>query len=211
MMAALYLRVSTSNKEGDQFVQNLEVQKKPLLDLCKSRGWKIHKVYSDRMSGANVSRPGYRALMDDARRGLFKVVVVWKFDRWARSLKDLVLSLDEFRSLNIAFVSHTEAIDTDTAMGRMMFAIVSALAEFERNLIRERVTAGLENAKLNGTKSGKSIGRPKRVFRRDEVVELRSQGVPWRDIAARLDVPIATLVRTCSKPIPGKPPRENVS
>jgi DNA invertase Pin-like site-specific DNA recombinase len=107
--AALYIRVSTASKSqrGDaiSFDQNPEVQEQPLRELVTGRGWHLYKVYSDRASGAQESRRGLDALMADARRGLFDVVVVWRFDRFARSVKQLVLALEEFRSLNIDFVS----------------------------------------------------------------------------------------------------------
>jgi DNA invertase Pin-like site-specific DNA recombinase len=90
----------------------------------------------------------------------FDVVVVWRFDRFARSLKQLALALEEFRSLGIDFVSHEEALDTSTPMGKAIFTIIAAMAELERAIIRERVMAGLDHAQRNGTKSGKPIGRP---------------------------------------------------
>jgi DNA invertase Pin-like site-specific DNA recombinase len=202
MKAAIYLRVSTATKDGDQFRQNHDVQKKPLLDLCESRGWTVHKIYSDRMSGVNSSRPGYKALIEDARRGLFQVVLVWKFDRWARSLKDLVMSLDEFRSLNVAFISHTEAVDTGTPMGRMIFGIIAALAEFERDMIQERVRAGIEHARQFGTRSGKLIGGQKKVFRQDKVIELRRDGRSYREICRELGLGLGTVQRICSTDLP---------
>jgi hypothetical protein len=101
--AAIYVRVSTASKskQGDalNFVQNLEVQEQPLRDLVQQRGWEFQQLYSDRASGAKEKRPGLNALMADARRGLFDVVVVWRFDRFARSVKQLVLALEEFRAL----------------------------------------------------------------------------------------------------------------
>ena len=100
------------------------------------------------------------ARLRDARRREFDVVVVWRFDRFARSVKQLVLALEEFRSLGIDFVSHQEALDTSTPMGKAMFTIIAAMAELERNIIRERVVAGLDHARRNGTKSGRPVGRP---------------------------------------------------
>src|SRR6202030_2497499 len=101
------------------------------------------------------NRPGLKALMADARRGAFQVVLVWRFDRFARSVEQLVSALAEFRSLKIDFVSHQESLDTSTAMGKAMFTIIAAMAELERSVIRERVSAGLDYARQNGTKSGK--------------------------------------------------------
>jgi len=109
MRAALYVRVSTASKskngEAVNYVQNPEIQEQPLPDLIAQRGWKVLRVYSDRASGAKERRPGLDMLLADARRGLFDIVVVWRFDRFARSVKQLVLALEEFRSLGIDFVS----------------------------------------------------------------------------------------------------------
>src|SRR5258708_1950436 len=187
--AVLYVRVSTASKskqgEAVNFVQNLEVQEQPLRDLVLQRGWQFQQLYSDRASGAKEKRPGLNALMADARRGLFDVVVVWRFDRFARSVKQLVLALEEFRALGIDFVSHQEALDTATPMGKAMFTVIAAMAELERSIIRERVVAGLEHARRHKTKSGKPIGRPRAVFRRDFVADLRRKGLSWAEISRR--------------------------
>jgi len=197
--AAIYVRVSTASKskQGDalNFVQNLEVQEQPLRDLVQQRGWEFQQLYSDRASGAKEKRPGLNALMADARRGLFDVVVVWRFDRFARSVKQLVLALEEFRALGIDFISYSEALDTSTPMGRAMFAIVAAIAELERNIIKERVVAGLNYAHTNGTRSGKPVGRPRKIFRHDLVFELRNQDMPWRPIAKICGVGVTTVRR----------------
>ena len=121
--------------------------------------------------------------------------MVWRFDRFARSVKQLVLALEEFRSLRIEFVSHQEALDSSTPLGKAMFTIIGAMAELERNIIRERVLAGMEHARRNGTKSGQPVGRPKAVFNRDEVVKLRQEGLSWREIARKLRVGAATVRR----------------
>jgi DNA invertase Pin-like site-specific DNA recombinase len=171
--AAVYVRVSTASKtkhaEGSTFDQDPAVQERPLRELIAQRGWILYCIYFDRASGAKESRRGLDALMADARRGLFDVVVVWRFDRFTRSVKQLVLALEEFHSLGIDFVSHQEALDTSTPMGKAMFAIIGAMAELERSAIRDRVRAGLDYAKVQGTKSGKPVGRPTAVFRRDQV------------------------------------------
>src|SRR6516162_3039995 len=170
--AALYVRVSTTNRAARNqavFEQNPEVQELPLRQMAEQRGWTVTKVYSDRMSGSKSDRPGLNALMRDARRGTFDVVVVWRFDRVTRSIEQLVIALAEFRALGIDFVSCQEALDTSTPMGKAMFTIIGAMAELERNVIRERVMAGLDYARQHGTKSGKAVGRPKRIFDRAEV------------------------------------------
>ena len=208
-MAAIYLRVSTASRsrqgDGTGYDQNPAVQEQPLRDLIAQRGWELHKVYSDRASGAKERRLGLDALMADARRGAFQAVVVFRFDRFARSVKQLVLALEEFRGLGIDFISHQEALDTSTPMGEAMFAIIAAMAQLERNIIRERVLAGLEYARRHGTKSGKAVGRPAAVFRRDQVAELRQQGLSWRQIASKLGVGITTVRRVMGPSAPRKP------
>jgi DNA invertase Pin-like site-specific DNA recombinase len=193
--AALYVRVSTNNRATRNqavFEQNPEVQELPLRQMAEQRGWSVVRVYSDRMSGASESRPGLTALMQDARRGAFDVVVVFRFDRFARSVKQLVLALEEFRTLGIGFVSQQEALDTSTPMREAMFAIIAAMAQLERRVIQERVIAGIEHAKARGTKSGAAIGRPRAVFDRAGVVELRTPGRSWRQIAAALGISTGT-------------------
>ena len=202
--AGVYLRVSTASKTKrgatSTFDQNPTIQEQPLRDLIAQRGWTLYRVYSDRASGAKERRPGLDALMADARRGAFDVVVVWRFDRFARSVKQLVLALEEFRSLGIDFVSHQEALDTSTAMGKAMFTIIAAMAELERSVIRERVVAGLQYARHHGTRSGKPIGRPRAVFRRDEARALRAQGFSWKRIAQKIGASPASVRRACQSP-----------
>ena len=200
IQAALYLRVSTSSKckQGDavNFIQNPEVQEQPLQELIKQRGWELYRVYSDRASGAKERRPGLDSLMEDARRGLFSVVAVWRFDRFARSVKQLVSALEEFRALGIDFVSHQEALDTSTPMGKAVFTIIAAMAELERSIIRERVIAGLDHAQRNGTKSGNAVGRPRVVIDRERIRQLRdTEKLPWAEIARRLHSHSGTIRR----------------
>lgn len=131
---ALYVRVSTSSKsrkgETVAFGQDPAVQEAPLRQLIAQRGWQLHEVYSDRMSGSKERRPGLDRLMADAKRGKFDVVVVWRFDRFARSVRQLVNALEEFCRLGLDFVSHQEAVDTSTPMGKAMFTMIAAVAEF---------------------------------------------------------------------------------
>jgi DNA invertase Pin-like site-specific DNA recombinase len=129
---------------------------------------------------------------------------VWRFDRFARSIEQLVLALAEFRTLGIDFVSSQEALDTSTPMGKAMFTIIGAMAELERNVIRERVVAGIEHARVHGTKSGSAIGRPRAIFDRAAVVELRESGQSWRQRALDQgfrkhlngDIPLQPLLRS---------------
>jgi DNA invertase Pin-like site-specific DNA recombinase len=193
--AALYVRVSTTNratKNPNVFEQDPSVQEIPLRQMAEQRGWSVVRVYSARMSGACESRPGLTALMADARRGAFDVVEVFRFDRFARSVKQLVLALEEFRTLGIGFISQQEALDTSTPMGEAMFAIVAAMAQLECRVIQKRVIAGMEHARARGTKSGAAIGRPRAVFDRDRVLELRAVGRSWRQIAAALGISTGT-------------------
>lgn len=196
---ALYVRVSTASKsrKGDTvaFDQDPAVQEAPLRQLIAQRGWQVHEVYSDRMSGSRERRPGLDRLMADAKRGKFDVVVVWRFDRFARSVRQLVNALEEFRGMGIDFVSHQEAVDTSTPMGKVMFTVIAAMAELERSVIRERVIAGLEHARQRGTKSGKAMGRPRVIFRRDRAIEMRNSGMSWREIAKELGVGATTVRR----------------
>jgi DNA invertase Pin-like site-specific DNA recombinase len=195
--AAIYVRVSTAAKvktgADSVFEQNPEVQEQPLRQLAEQRGWAVARVYSDRASGAKENRLGLRELMSDARRGAFQVVLVWRFDRFARSVEQLVSALAEFRSLKIDFVSHQESLDTSTPMGKAMFTIIGAMAELERSVIKERVQAGLDYARKNGTKSGKAIGRPRRIFDRSKVVGLRASGLSIPKIAAQMGLSVGTV------------------
>jgi DNA invertase Pin-like site-specific DNA recombinase len=212
--AAIYTRVSTTlrTRDASGFEQNPEVQEVPLRQMAEQRGWTVERVYSDRMSGAKAERPGLKALMADARRGAFDVVLVWRFDRFARSVEQLVTALAEFRALGIDFVSHQEALDTSTPMGKAMFTIVGAMAELERNVIRERVISGLDYARAHGTKSGRNLGRPQVVFDRHAVRQMRDvENLSWRDIASKLNVGVGTVRRAygrkpmasevCQKPL----------
>jgi DNA invertase Pin-like site-specific DNA recombinase len=205
--AAIYVRVSTNlrTRDAGAFEQNPDVQELPLRQMAEQRGWTVERVYSDRMSGAKQDRPGLKALMTDARRGQFDVVLVWRFDRFARSVEQLVTALAEFRSLGIGFVSHQEALDTSTPMGKAMFTIIGAMAELERNVIRERVLSGLDYARTHGTKSGKAIGRPRAVFNRARAMELREAGWSWRQIAAGLGSTVRTVRRAYLTSVAPKP------
>ena len=136
------------------------------------------------ISGAKDRRPELDRLMTDARRRRFDIVLVARFDRFARSTKHLVLALEEFNALGIDFVSLNESIDTSTPMGKMIFTVIGAVAELERSLIRERVMMGLERAR----RQGKKLGRPQKLVDRERVLLLKSKGLSLREIAVQLDV-----------------------
>src|SRR5215469_1076621 len=175
---AIYARVSTAD-------QNCEVQIRDLREYCHRRGWTISGEFIDHgVSGAKNSRPELDKLMRLARRREFDVVIVWRFDRFARSVKHLVLALEEFQSLGIGFVSYQEALDTSTPIGKAMFTIIGAMAELERNVIRERVRAGVRNARRNG----KLLGRKRIIFDRSRAIELHAGGSSIRDIATTLGI-----------------------
>jgi DNA invertase Pin-like site-specific DNA recombinase len=146
--AALYLRVSSLD-------QHPETQLYDLQQLASQRGYEVVKIYTDKISGAKARRPALDELLADARRRKFDVVVVWAFDRMARSVRHFLEVLDELTQLNIEFVSHRENIDTGGALGRAMIVIVGAIAELERSLITERVRAGMRRARLEGTVLGR--------------------------------------------------------
>jgi DNA invertase Pin-like site-specific DNA recombinase len=196
-IAALYLRASSAKKtrtsDGEEYRQRPEIQEERLRQLCEQRGWQVGAVYCDRASGRKEMRPELTRLMEDARRGQFNIVAVAAFDRFARSVKHLVVALDEFRQLHIEFVSLREAIDTSTPAGRLMYQIIAAMAEFESALISERTAAAMDYAKAHGTRSGRPIGRARNVFRRDAAYELRQQGLSYRAVSERMGVPLATV------------------
>src|SRR5712691_8334361 len=151
---ALYARVSTLNG------QDPEMQLRELREYVVRRNWSVSAEYIDQgVSGSKESRPALNRLMADAHQGRFDAVLVWKIDRFGRSLKHLVVSLAELGGLGVAFISFRDNLDLSTPSGRLMFQIIGAMAEFERALIQERVRAGLRNAQAKG----KTLGRPRVV------------------------------------------------
>jgi DNA invertase Pin-like site-specific DNA recombinase len=183
MRIGIYARVSTKD-------QSCELQVRDLRAYCTARGFDLVREYVDvGQSGAKDSRPELNILMDDARKRQFDAIVVWRFDRFARSTKHLLLALEEFRSLGIQFISYQENVDTSTPLGQALFTIVSAVAQLERDLIRERVSAGIRNARANG----KKLGRPKSSVDRERILELKEQGHSLRQIAATLGVGYGTV------------------
>jgi len=177
---AVYARVSTSGKG-----QDVELQLRDLRALAQARGYDIFREYvDDGVSGRKDRRPELDRLMNDARKRKFDAVIVWRFDRFARSTKHLVTALEEFRRLGIDFISFQENIDTSSPMGKAMFTIVSAIAELEADIIRERVVAGIANARTKGVK----IGRPSPVIDQEEVRRLRDGGLTIRAIAEKMNL-----------------------
>lgn len=176
---AVYARISTSDKG-----QDLETQLLPLRGFVAARGWQIHEIYTDTMSGAKERRPALDRLMQDAKRRKIDAVLVYRFDRFARSTKQLINTLELFSSLGIDFISYQEAVDTSTPAGKVMFTMISAFAEFERAIISERVKSGLEKARAKG----KRLGRPRVEVCKESVLRLRAEGLSVRAIAGHLGV-----------------------
>jgi DNA invertase Pin-like site-specific DNA recombinase len=155
-----------------------------------ARRFELVRKYIDvGQSGAKDSRPELNKLMDDARKRQFDALIVWRFDRFARSTKHLLTALEEFRSLGIQFISYQENVDTSTSLGQALFTIVSAVAQLERDLIRERVSAGIRNARANG----KKLGRPQSSVDRAQVLQLREQGQSLQQIATNLGIGYGTV------------------
>ena len=189
--AALYVRVSSGE-------QHTEMHERALCEYVQRRGWLQHKICRDKLTGATTSRPGLDELLKDCRHRSINVVAVWKFDRFARSLKNLIAGLELCRALGIDFVSVTEAEDTSLPAGEMLFQMIGAIAQFERSLIAERVRSDLANPRANG----KILGRPPlRKLSRKEIVDLRRQRahekVPFRILARKFGVSVWTAHRLC--------------
>src|ERR1700704_3905829 len=174
---ALYARVSTLNN------QDPEMQLAELREYAGRRGWRIVEEFTDQgVSGCKESRPALNRLMSDACRRRFDAVLVWKIDRFGRSLKHLVNALAELAALGVAFISLRDNLDLSTPSGRLMFQIIGAMAEFERALIQERVRAGIRNARAKG----KRLGRPRTYVDEHKVAALRADGASWRAISSKL-------------------------
>src|SRR5258706_5944472 len=183
MRIGIYARVSTKD-------QSCELQVRDLRTYGTARGFDLIREYIDvGQSGAKDSRAELNILMDDARERQLDAIVVWRFDRFARSTKHLLSALEEFRSLGIQFISYQENIATSSALGQALFTIVSAVAQLERDLIRERVSAGIRNARANGRK----VGRPKSGVDRERILQLKAEGHSLRQIAANLGVGYGTV------------------
>jgi DNA invertase Pin-like site-specific DNA recombinase len=185
--AAIYARVSTTNHGQDVTLQTRELE-----HFAQARGWRVAGQYLDvGISGAKDSRPALNRLMADAHRRKFDLVLVWKFDRFARSVSHLLRALETFNALGIGFVSLSEQMDTTTPAGKMVFTVLGAVAELERSLIAERVRAGLRNARAKG----RTLGRPRAHVDPLRIEALRGQGFSWRAVAKELGVGVGTLYR----------------
>jgi len=185
---ALYARVSTNGKS-----QDVNLQLEELRAYAEARGWQVFQEYiDDGISGRKDSRPSLDCLMNDAKKKRFDVVAVWRFDRFARSTRHLVTALEEFRHLGVDFVSYRENIDTSSPVGKAMFTIASAFSELEADLIRERVTAGIANAK----RKGKHVGRPRANVDKSRIHALKNGGLPIRAIAEQMGLSKSLVHKT---------------
>lgn len=187
MKVVAYARVSTNNHHQDPEVQLRDIRKH-----CEMKGWELTEVYVDKgISGTKSSRPELNRLMADASAKKFDAVIVWKFDRFARSTSHLLKSLETFRSLGIEFVSLNEAVDTSTSVGKLVFTILAGVAEMEREVTVERIKAGLRNAKAKGRQPG-----PKRYDVDIEAVKQRiAAGESKRKIAISMGISPALLIK----------------
>jgi DNA invertase Pin-like site-specific DNA recombinase len=168
------------------------MQTRELREYCQRRAWEIEGEYVDAgVSGAKERRPQLDALLAVCRKRRVDAVVVYRYDRFARSLRQLVNALEEFRSLGIEFISLHEGVDTSTPNGRLVFGIFASIAEFERELIRDRVKSGIAAARSKG----KRLGRPRVTVDAAEVARLRAQGLGWKVIAKHLGHGVGTIMR----------------
>lgn len=190
---AIYARVSTANNGQDPSLQTRELK-----EYCERRGWQVAGEYVDiGISGAKEKRPELDRLMADAHRRRFDAIVVWKFDRFARSVSHLLRALETFRALGIEFVSFSEQLDTSTPAGKLVFTVLGAVAELERSLIAERVRAGMRNARAKG----KHIGRPAKTFLDQDARRLiweahNRGGMSLRELAAQFSTSLGTVQRS---------------
>jgi DNA invertase Pin-like site-specific DNA recombinase len=195
--AALYARISTLNHGQDPEVQLGEIR-----EFCRRRGFHVEHEYVDKgISGSRERRPALDKLLADCRKRLVDAVVVYRYDRFARSLRQLVNSLEEFRALDIEFISIHEGVDTSTPNGRLVFGIFASIAEFERELIRDRVRSGMAAAKAKG----KRIGRPKVAVDILKIASLRRQGHSWAEVTRETGITKGTAQRAMDA-LPKSPP-----
>ena len=186
---AIYARVSTTD-------QHAENQTEDLRNYATARGWQVVGEFVDEgVSGSVRNRPGLDAMLKLVKRRQVDIVLVWKYDRFARSMSHLLYALEEFNSLGVNFVSFTEGIDTTTSMGKFVFGVFSSLAEFERSLISERVRNGMEKAR----KRGRRLGRPRLKVDMARMGSLQSQGLSVRQIAVQEGISKSAVSQRLSK------------
>lgn len=192
MKAAIYCRTSTKEK------QDLDTQRLPLRRFCAARKWGTPVEYVEQISSGKKSRPELTKLLDACRKREVDVVVVQRFDRAARSLRELVTMLDELHALDVEFVSMNEQVDTSTPAGRALFQMIGAFAEFERSIIKERVVQGVANARAKG----KTLGRPRTFLDAgtiEEVRRRRDRGDSLRKVSKALKLKLWAVRSACEK------------
>lgn len=183
--AAVYSRISTIGHGQDSTMQTRELR-----EYCQRRGWEIFDCYVDEgVSGKKDSRPQLNRLMRDAHARRFDLIVVFRFDRFSRSVSHLCRALETFDALGIQFVSLCEQVDTTTPTGKLVFTILGAVAEGERNMIADRVRAGLRNARAKG----KTLGRPRKDVDVARINALRASGHSWRSIAKEMKLSVGSV------------------
>jgi DNA invertase Pin-like site-specific DNA recombinase len=190
---ALYARVSTNQQDSEN--QLIELRR-----YCKARGWSAIEFVDNGFSGSleEDKRPALKASMNVVRRRQVDAMIVWDFSRFARSMRQLVQALDMFRDWGVSFISLREGIDTSTANGRLVFGIFASLAEFERELIRERVNLGIKRARAEG----KQLGRPKTSVDLVNLRQMQQDGRTVREIASALSIGKSTVSKLLSvKPL----------
>jgi len=185
MRAAIYARVST-------FDQNVSMQIADLRKLAAQRGFSIFREYVDEgQSGGKTSRPMLDEMLNDAKRGRFQIVLVWKLDRLGRSTSHLISLLEDFKAWRVQLISFGEGLDFTSTAGKLFYTLLGAFAEFERDTIRERVRAGLRHARARG----KTLGRPRKAVDGPRIAKLRQSGLSWRKISAEVRVPVESARR----------------
>lgn len=187
---AIYLRVSTQD-------QNCDLQREDLLQYTNSREWNVFQVYEDKATGTNSNRSSLKQMLQDARHRRFDVLICWKLDRIARSLKDLVTIIQELTELGVSFVALKDSVDLTTSAGRLMLHIIGSFAQFEADIIKERVRSGLDAARRKGTR----LGRPPQVSL-NKVLELQERGFSLGRIAKQIGVSKSAVwqaVKKCSE------------
>lgn len=188
---AIYARVSKSNGG-----QSPEAQLRELKAYVKLRGWRIVNEYVDQISSKKANRPQLQAMLWAAKRGEFDIVACWKYDRIARDAIELLTVVDQLKALDINFVSQTQQIDTTTPAGYLVVTILAAVAKQERETITERIRVGIANAKANGTRSGKPIGRPPgSEVSRTQVQRLYKRLHSCRRVAEKLGISAMSVSR----------------
>jgi len=179
----IYARVSTKD-------QSCEMQLRDIRAYCAARGYEQITEYTDTgVSGTKDRRPGLDKIMGDIRKRKVDMVIVWRFDRFARSTKHLVLALEEFKALGVHFISYQENMDTGSPLGQALFTIVAAIAQLERDIIVERINAGVRNARAKGV----TLGRPKRIVDREKIIKLLAEGMSRHKIADKLGISYTTV------------------